>query len=271
MDYLFKLLYYMLTMLGDLTFLHYGHMPRCKASVSKHFRDYYTLQYMTQGRVEVIYGKESYQLKAPCFWPAFPGPFIRFHRAENCASWNHRYVAFKGPLVGHYIKEGIFPKTPRSPPANKSFTTDFDALLKLLKKQDRLSHLKSINLLEKILIGIREKTDGASSRPIPWLEKAIAHLEKERGTEPAYESLAGELNMGLSTLRRNFKKETGVSLHLYALQCKIGEAKIMLGDSDLPLKGIAEALGYNDVYFFSKQFRQITGVPPGEYRKSRVR
>jgi len=42
-----------------------------------------------------------------------------------------------------------------------------------------------------------------------------------------------------------------------------------LGETNLPIKEIAERLGYNDVYFFSRQFRKQMGVPPAAYRKSR--
>jgi len=43
----------------------------------------------------------------------------------------------------------------------------------------------------------------------------------------------------------------------------------MLVHTDEPIKMIAARLGYNDVYFFSRQFRLITGVPPAIYRRSR--
>ena len=43
----------------------------------------------------------------------------------------------------------------------------------------------------------------------------------------------------------------------------------MLGETDWPLKAVAEKLGYNDVVFFAAQFKSIAGVAPGEYLKSR--
>jgi AraC-like DNA-binding protein len=43
----------------------------------------------------------------------------------------------------------------------------------------------------------------------------------------------------------------------------------LLTETDLPLKAVAERLGYDSVYFFARQFRQIAGVPPGVFRRSR--
>ena len=75
--------------------------------------------------------------------------------------------------------------------------------------------------------------------------------------------------MSLPTLRRRFKSATGTTLHNYLLQTKIAHARRLLGETDLPLKTVAARLGYDNVYFFSRQFREIAGVPPGIYRRSR--
>jgi len=75
--------------------------------------------------------------------------------------------------------------------------------------------------------------------------------------------------MGLSTLRRRFRQTTGTSIHAYALQCRIAAAREMLGSTDLAIKEVASRLGYTDVYFFTRQFRQLSGVPPAAYRRSR--
>jgi len=60
-----------------------------------------------------------------------------------------------------------------------------------------------------------------------------------------------------------------MSPHAYLLQCRATSARRLLGETDLPIKSIAQQLGYRDVYFFSRQFRQMTGVPPAVYRHSR--
>jgi len=49
----------------------------------------------------------------------------------------------------------------------------------------------------------------------------------------------------------------------------VAKARQMLGETELPLKTIADRLGYRDVYFFSRQFRKLSGVPPAAYRRSR--
>ena len=75
--------------------------------------------------------------------------------------------------------------------------------------------------------------------------------------------------MGLSTLRRRFRLAIGQSLHEWVLQRRLARARQLLGETNRPIKAIAAELGYNDVFFFSNQFRQHAGVSPAAYRKSR--
>ena len=48
----------------------------------------------------------------------------------------------------------------------------------------------------------------------------------------------------------------------YLIEHRIQRATQLLRESDLSIQQIAESLGYNDVYFFHRQFRQLTGVTP---------
>jgi AraC-like DNA-binding protein len=70
-------------------------------------------------------------------------------------------------------------------------------------------------------------------------------------------------------MRRHFKAVTGIPLHGYILQRRLANARALLADTEIPIKAIAETLGYKDVYFFTRQFRQIVGVPPASFRRSR--
>lgn len=49
------------------------------------------------------------------------------------------------------------------------------------------------------------------------------------------------------------------------------EAKVMLTDPELPIKLIAERLNFSDQFFFSKYFKNFTGLSPREYRNSVIR
>ena len=46
---------------------------------------------------------------------------------------------------------------------------------------------------------------------------------------------------------------------------KISAAKQLLVRRDLNISQIADALGYSDVHYFSRRFKQLTGMPPSQY------
>ena len=262
----------------ELVFLHCNFFPRCQARVDKFFVGYHTLQFMTGGGLELWYGKNFQRLEGTWFWPAYPGPHIRFHCASGHPYWVHRYVAFQGPLVEHWKKQGLWITGPQPAPRNNDYSILFDEILSQARVNEPWSQRRAANLLEGLLIELARAREQPASQE-PWLEsvlnvldeplKLLAHSPQDHCTEPNYAHLAQKLDMGLSTLRRRFVKATGTPLHDYFMKKRVESARILLGETDWPVKRIAERLGYRDVYFFSRQFKQLTGVPPGQYRRSR--
>jgi AraC-like DNA-binding protein len=252
---------------GDLTFLHGAHTPWCDARVDKRFVGYHTLQYMRKGGIELSYDGRAQTLEGRWFWPAYPGPHVRFHPAPAHGFWEHRYVAFTGPLVAQWVADGLFPDTAQPAPDGWDATGEFDALLSDFHAGGRWGTLRAINRLERILIVLAEHR----AQPVaePWLTNVVETLSRPGEFEHDYDRLASDAGMALSTLRRRFHDATGVSIHAYAVRCRIAEARRRLGETDEPVKTIARKLGYRDVFFFSKQFRKVTGLSPAAFRKSR--
>lgn len=255
---------------SDLIFLATTDAPQSRIRVDKHLVGYATIQFMARGGVEVSYDTQTYRLEGAWFWPAHPGPLIRFHVAEGYPHWHHRHVGFQGPLVGRWMAAGLWPDAPQPAPLGQDWEAHFDELIALARRTDHWSRLRGINLLERLLLELAE----ARAAPVPrvdWLERALTHLDDAPAFAPDYAALAAELGLGLSTLRRRFRAATGMSLHDYVLQARMASARALLDETDLPLKAISERLGYDSVYFFARQFRRRVGVPPGLYRRSRQR
>lgn len=64
-----------------------------------------------------------------------------------------------------------------------------------------------------------------------------------------------------------FKKETGKSIIDYILDERINEAKKLLLEG-LPLKQIAESVGFSDYNYFARVFKKRTGYTPTRYHES---
>jgi AraC-like DNA-binding protein len=263
----------------DLVFLYGESVPRCTHVIDKHYAGYHTLQYMSAGAVELRIGERPFVLEGRAFWSAYPGPRFRFHAAAGQSSWSHRYIAFQGPLVKNWEREGLFPVPPRPSPGDADFAARFDELLECSRRSDARGVRRAVHLLEGILMELADapppSTDGDDDSAA-WLQRMTRMLDASvaspigpRPDLPDYAALAASVGVSERTLRRRFRDATGTSPHAYVLRRKTEEARRLLGETDFPIKAIAKRLGYADVYFFSRQFRQLAGVPPAQYRRSR--
>ena len=63
-----------------------------------------------------------------------------------------------------------------------------------------------------------------------------------------------------------FKKTKGISINQYLTQSRLDKAKELLSGTNLTLTEIAERVGYNDLFYFSKVFKRYFGVAPSAYK-----
>lgn len=248
-----------------LDFLYGQAVARCDHHIDKVFEGYYTLQCMTSGALALSIGERNWQLEGAWLWSCYPGPQIRFHAVEAKTTWNHRFIAFRGPRVQEWAASGLFPIEPQPLPAHADIVARFDELLATPVAGDALAPLQATHLLEGILLALAS----ARRRPPadPLVTQALTHLQ-----ESAYhgdcDELASLLGVSPRTLRRRFTAATGQSPQQHLLQHRLSRARQLLAETGLPIKQIARQLGYSDVFFFTRQFAQLTGVPPARYRQS---
>jgi AraC-like DNA-binding protein len=253
----------------DLTFLHAARIPRCTSRVDKFFEGYQSLQFIRRGAVELFYDETQHVVEAPAFWTCYPGPHIRFHGHQG-RSWHHCYAAMRGPGLLDWQQRGLFFRGVQLCPARHAAHCGrlMDEIIRLIHTPGPLSSQRASNLLEFILLDLAEWRQ-ARSQSEPWLAVVLAAIESTPGGHSDYPALARKCGMALSTLRRRFHRKTGLSLHRYVLEWRITKACRLVGSTDLPFKEIAERLGYDNVFYFSRQFREFQGVPPLVYRRSR--
>lgn len=79
-------------------------------------------------------------------------------------------------------------------------------------------------------------------------------------------SLSQIYNFSPVYLGRLFKKKTGSSFNEYLNNCRIKAAKEYINHGTSMIYEIADLVGYKDVNYFYKCFKDITGLTPKEYK-----
>jgi YesN/AraC family two-component response regulator len=101
---------------------------------------------------------------------------------------------------------------------------------------------------------------------------AIMNYLQENFKNPDFslESFAATFNVSTTFLTKFIKQETGLSFAKVVGQLKLDYIKLELTTTDRPIKQIIFDVGYYDVSNFTRKFRKLTGLTPGNYRKERT-
>ena len=82
------------------------------------------------------------------------------------------------------------------------------------------------------------------------------------------ETLANCSTVSYSYLKKLFQKKFGVPPNRYIIQLKINYACDLLRTNLYSVSQVAEHCGYSDLSFFSRQFKEYTGLPPSAVRQA---
>ena len=75
------------------------------------------------------------------------------------------------------------------------------------------------------------------------------------------------IDMSVRTLSRRFKLATGITPLNYLNELRMGKARELLRDTNIPVTDIAALVGFRDSTYFSRLFRTNNDISPVEYRK----
>lgn len=101
------------------------------------------------------------------------------------------------------------------------------------------------------------------------IDLCINYMQKNIDKTLSLNEIAGIANLSPSHIATTFKKKTGFSLIEYFNQLKTQKACQYLLFTDLRVNEIANKLGIEDPYYFSRMFTKILGVSPVKYRSKR--
>lgn len=100
------------------------------------------------------------------------------------------------------------------------------------------------------------------------VKKIISYLNENYASHISLDQIAHNMYLSPVYISKLFKEETGESPINYLIQIRLEKAKdILLTDNCGSIKNVAKAVGYEDVYYFSKLFKKYYGIAPAYFKK----
>ena len=97
--------------------------------------------------------------------------------------------------------------------------------------------------------------------------KILSYLEEHFADSGlCLKSLAFEFDMTESYLSRFFRGNSGINFIDYVSEKRMALASRLLKDTDLKVREIMEKVGYSDLPSFTRKFKQVFTMSPGNYR-----
>lgn len=195
------------------------------------------------------------------------------HRTDQDL-WQLRWVHFYGPNMGAIYKKyqergGLPAFHSRQPDLYKSL---LQILYNLASSDDYVRDMQICGRLVDLLTLLMQESWHPGAVRISRGKKQNVQIVKEyldaHFTERiTLDALADRFYINKFYLTRVFKEQFGQSITNYLLQLRITQAKRMLRFTDHSIEAVAAECGLQDANYFSRLFKKIEGITPGEYRR----
>ncbi|MCZ2260862.1 AraC family transcriptional regulator [Sporosarcina sp. G11-34] len=139
----------------------------------------------------------------------------------------------------------------------KEYGSEIEA--KLILKQLMIHLLREDQEKEKEVLEI-------SNSLLETIQEIANYVQVHPSERHSIASLAVRANLSPQYFSQKFKQYMGHTIKFHIVSSRIKRAEHLLHYSGMTVTETAYALGYNDLHFFSRQFKKYTGKNPSEIR-----
>ena len=209
----------------------------------------------------------------------FPG-IIHSYGPHAGQQWSEYWMMFRGALFDALHAHGAL--DPQHPILHaglhpRLLTTCSDLIAARVAAASRvrspaLAHAEEADLAAQtvlLLTRLRQRSLADQAPSPPWLEAACAALAVDLHLPADLRRIARDCGVGYDWFRKMFSEALGLPPARYRLLRRIDRAKALLTAGETVAQ-TAEQLGFCDIYFFTRQFKAVTGTTPARFRGSAV-
>ena len=239
---------------NDINPMLFGHQQCPKGhSFGPALRTYWLLHFVVSGKGFFKIADREYSVNAGNIF-VIP-PFIEtYYEADFDNPWEYIWIGFTAPQGFDIFCDDVI----YLPSASHIFEDMKKCSKRTVGKTEFLCS-KLWQLFSEILEKGEEKVD--------YIEKALSIISSEYMSDITVQSIADRIGLERTYFSNIFKKEVGISPKKYLLKYRMDQAADLIKNRGYSVSITALSVGYNDVYTFSKMFKQYYGVSPLQFKK----
>lgn len=235
------------------------------------------LIYCLQGRGYYVINNKQFVVNANEFFllPA-TDQYIRYW-ADKDDPWTIYWVHFTGSLIDNFnssLNIGSF-TGPSQIPFNAKAIELWQNIYRSLEMGYSMDNLCNANfclyhLIAAFLFPDKHIQMRRSDNP-DIITSSILYMKDNLDKKVSVEDIAFIHRLSASHFSSLFRKATGMPPIDYFIHLKMQKACQYLYGDDVKIKRIAEELGYDDPYYFSRLFKKFMGISPEQYKMAVTR
>lgn len=192
--------------------------------------------------------------------------------ADEKRPWSIFWVHAAGGTVKLLLEElGISSDRPvisigQHPPLLALFEETIDILEHGCTAPHLLYASRTLAHLMGMIIWHRQQKWRGEPEPRQKVAQSIAFMKAHLDRPLMVSQLAAMVNLSSSHYSALFKQQTGYAPMDYFIRLRMHQACQLLDNTDLTIKQVAAALGYEDPFYFSRIFKSLNDTSPTDYR-----
>ncbi len=231
----------------------------------------FQLVYITEGTGVFEDKTGKYTVKPGHVFLLRPEQWHRY-RPSSKIGWTEYYIGFKGTVAEKFLSNSMIPKDKSILffGIREEFIDTYYKIFEIMQKEEPGYQQIASGLVIKLLgyiIALNKQRTFTGNKVEEVIQKARFQMREKVEQNINLRQLAEQSNIGYSYFRKMFKKYTGISPHQYHLELRIMRAKELILSTDKSVKEISYELGFQSIYYFSRLFKDKTGITPSDFRK----
>lgn len=211
------------------------------------------------------------RVNPPCMITQWPGEPLHYGPDGPSGYWEELYIIYDSTSGPTCRERNLYRSDQPAWPIHDldHVMEQLSILRNLLRQPDGAVMIDRIDrVCERLLLETRIGQPTPSRSHEEETIRAIRHHLREHRFEVLdYDAIAHGHGLSPSTFRRHWNRYMQQTPARYVRGLRIREARRLLAETDATVAEIASQTGFDDPFYFSRCFRQLTGIAPKPYRE----